>query len=65
MIIKDKRRTSRAILVIGAVALLAVTLWLVVEIAELFGYYLFTSPKESAERFAERCDPQWDSAFEN
>ncbi len=31
---------------------------------ELFGFTPFASYKERAERFAKRCDPKWDSAFE-
>ena len=59
-----KRRKRQAILAIIAVTLLAVSVWIIGAVAESFGFSLFTSHKERAKRFAERCDTEWNAAFE-
>ena len=60
---KEKSRSRRMILAVGAVALLAVAVWINSMIAESFGFMPFASYEKRAARFAARCAPQWEAAF--
>ncbi len=61
---KEKSRSRRTIRAVGAVALLAVAVWVISLIAESFGFMPFASYEKRAVRFAARCAPQWEAALE-
>ena len=61
---KEKSGSRRMIRAVGAVALLAVAVWIISMIAESFGFMPFASYEKRAARFAARCAPQWEAACE-